>query len=61
MRSSSSSGACFSPTQKSEQGSDLLLHQRKQNKPKKSKEQDAPSKAHNTRSDKNIVQRKTDR
>ena len=39
MRSSSSSGACFSPTQQSKRGSDLLLQQAKQNKPKKSKEQ----------------------
>ena len=40
MRSSSSSGACFSPTQQSKRGSDLLLQQVKQNKPKKkSKEQ----------------------
>ena len=37
MRSSSSSGACFSPRQKSEQGSDLLLQQRKQNKPREVK------------------------
>ena len=37
MRSSSSSGACFSPTQKIKQGSDLLLQQRKQNKPRKVK------------------------
>ena len=37
MRSSSSSGACFSPTQQSKRGSDLLLQQRKQNKPRKVK------------------------
>src|SRR4051812_44793476 len=37
MMSSSSSGACFSPTHKSKLGSDLLLQQRKQNKPRKVK------------------------
>ena len=37
MRSSSSSGACLSPTQKSKLGSNLLLQQRKQNKPRKVK------------------------
>src|ERR1043165_1052792 len=37
MRSSSSCGACFSPTQQSKRGSDLLLQQRKQNKPRKVK------------------------
>ena len=37
MRSSSSSGACFSPTQKSKLGSNLLLQQTKQNKPRKVK------------------------
>src|ERR1043165_7581292 len=37
MRSSSSSGSCFSPTQQSKRGSNLLLQQTKQNKPKKVK------------------------
>ena len=59
MRSSSSSGACISPTQKIKLGSNLLLQQTKQKQTYKSKERDAPSITHNTLSDKNIVQRGT--
>ena len=43
------------PHKRGKQGSDLLLQKRKQNKPKKSKEQDAPSKAHNATRDKLMI------
>ena len=47
MRSSNSSGACFSPTQKSKLGSNIVTIENKAKQTKKSKEGDAPSKAHN--------------
>ena len=46
MRCSSLNGVCFSPTQK-KAGSNLLLTAIKAKETKKSKEQDAPSIAHN--------------
>ena len=59
MRSSSSRGACFSPTQKSKLGSNLLLKQRKQNKPSKVKSETLQAKHITHEVIKNIVQRET--